>query len=111
MAVLFFIRTSPWSLRALWALAYHDSDYTSIQCAPAMLYPKVRLKTGNYCGNLTLPIMVDQGGRVLMDSVEISQWSALNKGPNSKGDLFAGVDAQQLEEWKACADHTMNYCR
>lgn len=111
MPVLYSIRYSPWSLRSIWALAYHDAAYANKEFLPSITDWVVRIKTRNFCGKLTVPVLIADNGQSLVHSFDISKWSSLNQGPKSKGDLFAGVDVAILEEWQVAADQIMSYSR
>ncbi|GMH36296.1 hypothetical protein BSKO_04164 [Bryopsis sp. KO-2023] len=112
MPVLYSIRFSPWTLKAKWALAHYDAQHTNKEFLSGVTDAILRWKTKNFCGRLTVPILIGEGGVVLTESFEIAQWAGLNKGPNCQGgDLFDGVDADVMKQWNQRSDEILNYSR
>ncbi|GMH36309.1 hypothetical protein BSKO_04177 [Bryopsis sp. KO-2023] len=111
MAVLYSIRYSPWSLLARWALAYHDTPYKASEYLTLITEWKLRFILRDFFGRISAPLLIDDRGNALRDSLEISRWSGKQKGPNCQGDLFADFDSETIELWNLRSAQVLNYGR
>jgi glutathione S-transferase len=65
---------SPWSEKARWALDHHGIDYREVVFTPPFDEPLLRLRTGNWRGNISAPLFFD-GGRPYTDSWDIARYA------------------------------------
>lgn len=92
--VLIELPYSPWSERARWALDTRGVSYAKKHYQPLLGEPALRLTTGRWTGNVTVPVLVGEG-RVIADSTEIARFAnTQGSGP----DLFPAKDSQVIED-------------
>jgi glutathione S-transferase len=82
---------SPWTERARWALDCRGVAYEKRLYSPLLGEPALRRKVGRWRGIVSVPVLTDDDGYVVADSIEIARWAnARGSGP----DLFpAELDA------------------
>ncbi len=66
---------SPWSEKARWALDARRIPYADVTYAPLVGEPALRKKLGKWTGAVTVPVLTEDGGRVIADSAEIARWA------------------------------------
>src|SRR5690349_1207690 len=104
MRTLIALPYSPWSEKARWALDHHGVAYRNEVYLPMLGEPALRLRTGRLRGRITVPVLIEEDGPPVMDSIAIAR-HADALGPGEK--LFPhGLDAQ-VDEWNDRADRAM----
>ncbi|HEY2517664.1 MAG TPA: glutathione S-transferase [Polyangiaceae bacterium] len=66
---------SPWSEKARWALEVRRVPFRSRHYQPIVGEPALRLKLRRPFGNVTVPVLTTDDGRVLADSWDIARWA------------------------------------
>jgi glutathione S-transferase len=66
---------SPWSEKARWALQARGVPYEERLYMPLLGEPLLRLKLRRWTGNVTVPVLTDDHGSVVADSVDIARWA------------------------------------
>jgi len=66
---------SPWSEKAKWALDARHVPYRFHHYQPLIGEPALRFKTGRWRGNVTVPVMVCDAGKVYDDSAAIARFA------------------------------------
>lgn len=109
---LFTLKISPWSLRARWALAYHNCQYTTTYCQPLVstLYLWYRLNFP--FDKITLPILLpsDNTTPPLRDSLLIAQYADKMRG-DGVDSLFPESCLKEIDMWSKRMDVVMGYGR
>ena len=73
---------SPWSEKAKWALDARRVPYRFRFYQPLIGEPALRMKTGRWRGNVTVPVMIDETGKVYDDSAKIARFAdSAGEGP------------------------------
>jgi glutathione S-transferase len=73
---------SPWSEKAKWALDARKVPYRFRFYQPLIGEPALRIKTGRWRGNVTVPVMTDARGNVYDDSTKIARFAdSVGEGP------------------------------
>lgn len=87
---------SPWSEKAKWALDARKVPYRFQHYQPLIGEPALRLKTGRWRGNVTVPVLVDDAGRVYDDSAKIARFAdSVGQGPV----LFPSEHEAAIAHW------------
>ena len=82
MPELLSIPYSPWSEKARWALDARHVPYTGVTYAPLVGELGLRRKLGRWSGRVSVPVLFDDDGRPVPDSLEIARWADLHgEGP------------------------------
>jgi glutathione S-transferase len=102
---LFFLRASPWSERAKWALDHHGLAYEVVDHTPFLGELRLRRVAGGGGGKkrVTTPVLVDDG-RVLTESWDIALY-ADQVGNGSK--LVPANQEVEIRKWNDVADQAM----
>jgi glutathione S-transferase len=66
---------SPWSEKARFALDARKVPYRSRLYQPLLGEPALRVKLRKLLGNVTVPVLTTDDGRVLADSADIARWA------------------------------------
>ena len=90
---------SPWTQRARWALDHHGIGYAFKHYLPTAGEPMLRLRTGNFFGRVSVPVLLTPHGAIT-DSLSIARHA------DSVGGFSKLVDGQEeaVERWTAEAD-------
>lgn len=76
---------SPWTERARWPLDVRGVAYEKRLYSPLLGEPALRRKLGKWRGIVSVPVLTDDDGNVVADSIAIARWAnARGAGP----DLF-----------------------
>ena len=76
---------SPWTERARWALDARGVAYEKRLYSPLLGEPALRRKLGKWRGVVSVPVLTDDDGNAIADSIAIARWAnARGSGP----DLF-----------------------
>jgi glutathione S-transferase len=87
---------SPWSEKARWALDVRRVPYRYRHYQPLIGEPALRMKTGRWRGNVTVPVLVDDAGRVYDDSAKIARFAdSMGQGPT----LFPREHEAAIDHW------------
>ena len=87
---------SPWSEKAKWALDARKVPYRFRHYQPLLGEPALRMRTGRWRGNVTVPVMTDERGMVYDDSAKIARFAdTLGEGPV----LFPKEHEAAIEHW------------
>ena len=97
---------SPWTQRARWALDHHAIAYDFKHYLPTVGEPMLRLKTGNFFGRISVPVLITPHG-VVTDSLSIAR-HADSVGRGSK--LVDGQD-EAVVKWIADAEVALDAAR
>lgn len=100
MNTLIHISYSPWSERARWALDVQKVPYVSQPYQPLIGEPALRLKTGNWQKNVTVPVLLTERGAIT-DSFDIAQFAA-QEGRGVQ--LFPPDKMAQIEHFNALSE-------
>jgi glutathione S-transferase len=102
-AILYSIHYSTWSIKARWALAHHGVEYEKIEFIPTLSNAALRVRTRQWTGPLTVPVLIDESG-VYGDSFDIARRAeAIGGGaPLLPDDLHP-----EIEAWNTHADNTL----
>ncbi len=83
MPELLALPFSPWSEKARWALDVRHVPYAYRVYQPILGEPALRRKLRRAGGNVTVPVLTTDDGRVLGDSADIARWAdARGDGPS-----------------------------
>jgi len=104
MTTLYHIDVSPWSEKARWALDLNGIDYRKVSYNPLTTPLVMRLKTGNFFENVTLPVLVDGKARI-MDSFDIAQWASENGKMKS---LFPENEFVAIVQWNRLSEEGLS---
>jgi glutathione S-transferase len=66
---------SPWSEKACWALEVRGIPYTFRRYAPLIGELGLRRKLGRWRGKVSVPVLTDDTGAVIVDSAAIARWA------------------------------------
>ena len=66
---------SPWTEKARWALDARQVTYAFRFFSPLLGEPRLRAKLGRWRGEVTVPILTDESGKVYPDSLDIARWA------------------------------------
>jgi glutathione S-transferase len=87
---------SPWSEKAKWALDVRKVPHRFRVYQPLIGEPALRIKTGRWRGNVTVPVLFDEHGAVYDDSTKIARFAdAHGEGPT----LFPKGSEAAVEHW------------
>jgi glutathione S-transferase len=75
MTQLVGIPYSPWSEKARWALEARHVPYERVVYAPLVGELPMRRRTGNWTGRVSVPVLFDEAGRAIPDSLAIARWA------------------------------------
>lgn len=96
---------SPWSEKAKWALDVRRVPYRFRMYQPLIGEPALRLKTGRWRGTVTVPVLVDDTGRVYDDSAKIARFAdSVGEGPV----LFPREHEAAIEHWIAVGERALD---
>jgi glutathione S-transferase len=96
---------SPWSEKAKWALDVRNVRHRYRVYQPLIGEPGLRIKTGRWRGNVTVPVLVDERGTVYDDSTKIARFAdAHGDGPT----LFPKESEAAIEHWIAVGDRALD---
>jgi glutathione S-transferase len=90
---------SPWSICARWALDHHGIDYGYTQYTPMLGEPWLRVKTGRFRGQVTVPALLTPTG-TLMDSYAIAKWA----DERGEEEPLIGAAVAEVDVWNDRAD-------
>ncbi|CAN5905327.1 hypothetical protein BH11MYX2_BH11MYX2_17410 [soil metagenome] len=76
MAELLGLPYSPWSEKAYWALDARRITYTRRKYQPMLGELGLRIKTGKWRGNVSVPVFTSDDGEVITDSANIARWAS-----------------------------------
>lgn len=94
---------SPWTEKARWALDHHGVDYSFKQYQPLLEEAWLRIKTRNWTGKATVPVLI-AGSERLTDSFAISRWAEdCGGGPP----LIAQGAQAQVAMWNARSERAL----
>lgn len=79
---LLSIPYSPWSEKARWALDVRRVPYERVLYAPLIGELGLRRRLGKWSGAVSVPVLFDDSGRGIADSLEIARWA---DRPEAKG--------------------------
>ncbi len=94
MRTLYALPYSPWSEKARWALDHHGIAYREVMYAPPIDEVRLRIRTRNLRGRLSVPLMLD-GRRALTDSWDIAVYA------DELGAKEKLIPASRIEEIRA----------
>ncbi len=75
MTELLGLPYSPWSEKARWALDARHVPYKRVHYAPLVGEPALRRRLGRWRGTVSVPVLFDDRGRAIPDSLEIAKWA------------------------------------
>jgi glutathione S-transferase len=75
MTELVGIPFSPWSEKARWALEVRRVPYRKVTYAPLIGELGLRRRMGKWSGRVSVPVLFDDDGRPIADSLAIAQWA------------------------------------
>lgn len=104
---LFGLKYSPWTEKARWALDHYQIDYDYIEHIPIFMNPLIRLRTLNFTGKLTVPVLADHL-ETYRNSFEIAR-HADRAGSNST--LFPKTKGLDIESWDNHSNDALNSAR
>jgi glutathione S-transferase len=87
---------SPWSEKAKWALDARRVPYRFRIYQPLIGEPALRIKTGRWRSNVTVPVLVDEHGTVYDDSSRIARFADAHGGGPT---LFPNGSEAAIEHW------------
>ncbi|MGZ5967752.1 MAG: glutathione S-transferase N-terminal domain-containing protein [Polyangiales bacterium] len=97
---------SPWTIRARWALRHHGIKHDFQEYLPVVGEPMLRLKTGNWLGRVSVPVLLTPHGAV-SDSIAIARHAdSIGKGAK----LFDGHEAA-VARWTETAEIALDAAR
>ena len=97
---------SPWTDRALWVLDHHGLDYDYVEHQILFGMPLLRWRMGEWREPLTVPAMVEEGGLVFRDSLEIAR-HADELGTKTK--LFSqDLDSDAIVRWNEVSERALD---
>lgn len=96
---------SPWTEKAKWALDARRVPYRYRMYQPLIGEPALRIKTGRWRGNVTVPVMTDDRGRVYDDSAKIARFAdSVGEGPV----LFPSEHDAAIGHWIDTGERALN---
>ena len=96
---------SPWTEKAKWALDARRVPYRYRMYQPLIGEPALRIKTGRWRGNVTVPVMTDDRGRVYDDSAKIARFAdSVGEGPV----LFPSEHDAAIAHWIEVGERALN---
>jgi glutathione S-transferase len=99
---LWSLSYSPWSDRARWALQHCRIDYRRIAYQPLLGEPAMRMRTGNWSGPVSVPVMQTDEG-VLTDSLEICRYADEHRAEGVQT-LFPAGSEDEIQRMHACSE-------
>jgi glutathione S-transferase len=104
MTELLGLSYSPWTEKARWALDVRHVPYTYRHYQPLLGEPALRLKLRRFRGNVTVPVLTTDDGKVIGDSAEIARWAnERGEGP----DLFPAAHDDAIAQWIERSERAM----
>lgn len=100
MAKLIAIESSPWSIKARWALDHHLVDYDYTEYLTMLGEPWLRVVLRRPLGKVTVPVFVDDN-LVLTESLDIARHA---ESVGSRGALFPSGRTAEVERWNLLGD-------
>jgi glutathione S-transferase len=105
MAELLGLPYSPWSEKARWALDVRRVAYRSRTYAPIVGEPMLRFKLRKWRGPVTVPVLTDDQGESIGDSVDIARWAdSRGEGPT----LFPAELASEVDAFVRLSERGLN---
>ncbi|HTL32940.1 MAG TPA: glutathione S-transferase family protein [Kofleriaceae bacterium] len=101
MTQLLGLPYSPWTERARWALDVRGVAYEKRLYSPLLGEPGLRRKLGKWRGVVSVPVLTDDDGTVVADSIAIARW-ANERGAGT--DLFPSELDAEIGKLIALAD-------
>ena len=102
---LWSLSYSPWSDRARWALDHCKVEYDRHAYQPLLGEPAMRVRTGNWTGPVSVPVMLTDDG-VLTDSLDICRYADRHRDA-SVPTLFPDDDADTLDRMHAMSEEAL----
>ena len=104
MHTLVALSYSPWSEKARWAMDHHGLGYREKAYSPLFGAPILRLRTGKFTGQVTVPTLF-YGQGYLMDSFEIAKYAdRVGRGEA----LIPEGSARQIEGWNRESERALS---
>jgi glutathione S-transferase len=75
MTELVGIPFSPWSEKARWALEVRRVPYRKVTYSPLLGEIALRRRMGKWSGRVSVPVLFDDDGKPIADSLAIAQWA------------------------------------
>lgn len=97
---------SPWSEKARWALDHSGVKYREKAYLSMIGEPWLRLKTRQYKGRVTVPVLID-GQHKINDSLDIAIYA--NSASSRKSNLFENESA--AKEWNELSEQALSIGR
>lgn len=89
---------SPWTERARWALDVRGVAYEKRLYSPLLGEPALRRKLGRWRGVVSVPVLTDDDGNVIGDSIAIARWAnERGSGPDLFPAELDGAIAKLIE--------------
>jgi glutathione S-transferase len=98
---------SPWTQKARWVLDHHRIEYKYSEHLIMVGIPLLRVKTGRWLGDVTVPTLVG-ADRPLLDSFAIARWA---DGQGTRQTLFPATHTDAIEDWNEKSDLLLNAAR
>jgi glutathione S-transferase len=106
---------SPWSEKARWALEARKVAYTKVVYAPLVGELGLRRRLGKWSGTVSVPVLFDDDGRGIPDSLAIARWAdGRGEGPalvpaSLEGEVVRYVELSEaaLDAGRAVSLHRM----
>ena len=104
MDVLLGLPYSPWSEKARWALEARRVPHEKRTYQPLLGEPELRIALRRPFGNVSVPVLLVEGGRAIADSLEIARWAdARGEGPT----LFPKEHEAEIARWVARSEDAL----
>ncbi|CAL5224599.1 g7310 [Coccomyxa viridis] len=101
---------SPWTLKVVWALAFHKIQYSNVSYTPIAGEGWLRRKTGKNNGLISVPVMFTPEG-TLMDSFDIAQWADAHSQRDDGVKLFPAGQLEAIHKWNKASDDILDHWR
>lgn len=98
---------SPWSEKARWALDHHRVSYRESAYIPLLGEPGLRLKTKQWRGRVTVPVLIDEAD-VYTDSWDIARYA---EAAGAGSCLFPAEKALEIETWNQRSETLLDCSR
>jgi len=99
---------SPWSEKARWALDHHEVPYVEKVYLPMLGAPLLRWRLRRLRGRVTVPILLDGGHTICLDSFDIARY-AERTGHGEP--LFRRGQEAEIAHWNRLSDQAMHATR